>query len=222
MASGQSFSKLIFFISLLGCATAIPNFQKKLAHSMDLQNQVYNRSRTTGSAPLAVACRKTPYPQLCTHILLSSSSPSAPLNRQVADVSRFALGLTSSSYHLALHLSHTPAPRSAPRTYKGALQDCTDLMSNTMDQLRLSISRLSDLKTGRSSAYSLRAQVMDAQVSLSASYTFQGTCSDELLQCKVPAAAAAAAPLLRQVGDTERAVAIALALADKLQHRGSP
>ncbi|KAI5079637.1 hypothetical protein GOP47_0005116, partial [Adiantum capillus-veneris] len=87
-------------------------------------------------------------------------------------------------------------------------------------QLRLSISRLSDLNSARSSPYVLRSRIMDAQVSLSASFTYQDTCSDELHQRNVPPAVAA--QLLKQVGDTSRAVTVALAMADTLHHRISP
>lgn len=222
MACRHDLFKLLFLMSLLGCTMGAPNFQRKQAVPQ-VQHQVHrasSRSRGTGTVQFAGACKTTPYPQLCTHILLSSSAPAAPLNRQITAVSAFALSLTSSSYRLALHLSRIPPPRSAPRAYTGALQDCIDLMSNTMDQLHLSISRLSDLHKGHSSTYTLRAQVMDAQVSLSASFTFQDTCSDELLQHKMPRAAAA--QLVKQVGDTTRAVTVALALADTLQHRVSP
>lgn len=175
--------------------------------------------RGQASGPFMAACGTTPYPQLCAHILLSSSAPpAAPLNRQIATVSSFALSLTSSSYQLAQHLASIPPPRSAPRKYKGALQDCIDLMSSTMDQLRLSISRLSNLNTVRSSPYMLRSRIMDAQVSLSASFTYQDTCSDELKQRNMPAAA----QLLKQVGDTSRAVTVALAMADTLHRHISP
>ncbi|MCO5570841.1 hypothetical protein L7F22_024569 [Adiantum nelumboides] len=184
--------------------------------------QLSRRHSRHSAAPAGpfTACRTTPYPQLCSHILHSlSAPPAAPLSRQIATVSSFALSLTSSSYRLARHLASIPQARSAPRSYKGALQDCIDLMSNTMDQLQLSISRLSDLNSAHSSPYVLRSRIMDAQVSLSASFTYQDTCSDELHQRNVPPAAA---QLLKQVGDTSRAVTVALAMADTLHHRISP
>lgn len=166
----------------------------------------------SSSSP-AAACRTTPYPHLCLQIL--SSSPHSPLHRQIAVVSSFALSLTNASYRLALHVSRA-TPHSAPPTYAGALQDCIDLMDNSMDQLRLSIACISHLGPAGSPAPAVHAQVMDAQVSLSASFTFQDTCCEELHQHD---ATPAAAQLLKQGGAITRVVTVALALADTLQHR---
>ncbi|KAH7425733.1 hypothetical protein KP509_11G068800 [Ceratopteris richardii] len=158
---------------------------------------------------------------MCSRVLAASSAPpSASLDRQISAVSSFALHLTYSSYHLAQHLATIPPPRSAPRTYRGALQDCMELMSDTVDQLKLSISRLSELGNTRGPSYIMRSQLMDAQVSLSASYTYQDTCSGELHDKRMPSVPTA--QLRKQVGDTSNAVAVALALADTLHQRIAP
>lgn len=220
-----SFSSLFFFfflLPLLAFAMLSPYCSASPSSNHRHHDQQYGhghgRVPSSSSSPLpSASCKTTPYPQLCSHIL-SSSSPSAPLNRQIAVVSSFALGLTNTTYHMALHASRL-TPHSAPAAYAGALQDCIDLMDNSMQQLRLSISRLSHLNPAGSTVRALRAQVMDAQVSLSASFTFQDTCSDELRQHDTTPATA---QLLQKGGDITRAVNVALALAQTLQHRVSP
>lgn len=225
-----SFSSLLFFFFffflplLLSpyCSAASSSTHRIPGHHHHQQYQHgHGRVPTSGSSSSSpspsAACKTTPYPQLCSRIL-SSSSPSTPLNRQIAVVSSFALGLTNTTYHMALHVSRL-TPHSAPAAYSGALQDCIDLMGNSMDQLRLSISRLSHLNPAGSTMRELRAQVMDAQVALSASFTFQDTCSDELRQHDTTPATA---QLLTKGGDITRAVNVALALAATLQHRVSP
>ncbi|KAH7301149.1 hypothetical protein KP509_23G014700 [Ceratopteris richardii] len=211
MAAYSLCLRLLCFALLMGYA----------ASAAPIRGHGLQHRRTVSPRPFVSACRKTSDPQLCFHVLMvSSAPPAAPLNRQIAAVSSFALHLTSSSYLLARQLARMPPPRRSPRTYRGALQDCSDLMSNSMDQLKLSISRLSALNTARGPPYMKRSQVMDAQVSLSASFTYQDICSDELRQRGMPTAATSR--LLQQVGDTSRAVRVALDLADTLHQSITP
>lgn len=224
---------LCFFLPLLASASMLHSSSSSHRHSSSSSSSSHRMrgqhpkpyQHRHGRVPTAASsssspspegtCKTTPYPQLCLQIL--SSSPHSSLHRQICVVSSVALSLTNASYHLALHVSHA-TPQSAPAAYAGVLQDCIDLMGNSMDQLRLSIARISHLDPAGSPEPALHAQVMDAQVSLSASFTFQDTCSDELQQHDTTPATA---QLLKQGDAIGRVVSVALSLAATLQHRVS-
>ncbi|KAH7425725.1 hypothetical protein KP509_11G068100 [Ceratopteris richardii] len=197
-------------ILVLGCVASAPSRR----HDRLLSS----RQNGTSSTSFTEVCRKTHDPQMCSRVLAASSAPpSGSLNAKISAVASFALSLTHSSYRLARHLVTIPLPQSAPLKYLGALDDCMELMNDTVHELKLSISRLSGLGNMSGPSNITQSQLMDAQVALSASCTYQDTCSDELNDKGMPSAATA--QLRKQVINTSNAVAVALDLPNTLRQR---
>ena len=90
-----------------------------------------------------------------------------------------------------------------------------------MDQLHISISKISGIVIPApghpQQMRASHARVMDAQVSLSAAYTFQDTCQDEINGHHD--ASYAAALLIKQSGPITQTIAVGLSLAQTLQHK---
>eukprot|EP00250_Pteridium_aquilinum_P033999 c6830_g1_i1 orf=1-669(-) len=189
----------------------LPGFLLLLSAALLYQYPFPAAAADTRPQPLSALCNTTTNPTLCLSTLSSypSSQPSALLQDLTDYVVSAALVQVNRTYWIG--------ERDKVASEKSTLQDCLELLDDSLDGLNRSANRLRHLDAG-APPDSLRAQVMDVRVWLSASLTYLETCWDELAD---PKAAAVKKRLSKaSQGVVEPLLSIALCLAQTLQQQG--
>ncbi|KAI3432130.1 PMEI domain-containing protein [Psidium guajava] len=120
---------------------------------------------------IRTSCSKTTYPRLCFRSL---SSYAAAIQTSPKLLASTALGVTlkdarsASATMVNLSRSQGLKPREA-----AAMQDCLELLSDAVDELRRSIAEMKDVK-----GPDFKLMISDVQTWVSAALTNEDTCSD--------------------------------------------
>lgn len=148
------------------CLTALA----EAVNPKSLQSQFSKFARApAASSPVASACKGIPYKEACESVLLSLKTTALPTNpKELFDHSvQFSLSQAHSALNLAsIILSQTS--HKAPTHLGGGMNDCIELLDDTLDQLSNVINR-NNTHTHN-----------DIQTWLSAALTNQETCKESL------------------------------------------
>ncbi|KAM5557107.1 21 kDa protein [Rosa sericea] len=159
-----SFSKHFFTSSLIVLLFTTCSIFCSISAARDLAPK-------TNTEFIKTSCGATTYPKLCVASLSSQASVIQTSPKLIACA---ALNVTLSSARststMMLKLSHGHGMK--PREV-AAMRDCVELLSDSVDELQRSISKMVNF---RSSGFEL--MISDVQTWVSAALTDEGTCSD--------------------------------------------
>eukprot|EP00250_Pteridium_aquilinum_P016586 c23177_g1_i1 orf=387-2309(-) len=134
---------------------------------------------------IALICNNTVYPQAClTGFTSQSSPPRSELNnaspqKLLSIALKAALAVVHESHSFARNCSkfNGNGPQGLHRLERQAIEDCEEMMERATDQLNLAIANLSSITMSTNAAEKTDA-LLNLNVWLSASLSFQTTCSD--------------------------------------------
>ncbi|XP_008784634.1 21 kDa protein [Phoenix dactylifera] len=168
------------------------------------------------SAPvdfIRASCGATLYPALCVECLKSYASVVRRSPRQLA---RTALAVTADRAQSASTFVSrlTPGSKSARSREAGAVQDCLETMSDSVDGLRRSVREMR--RMGRAGSDRFMWHLDNVQTWVSAALTDQSTCLDSLAQ---NASGRLRAAIRKKVVVVSHLTSNALALVNRLDPR---
>ncbi|XP_030538541.1 pectinesterase inhibitor 3 [Rhodamnia argentea] len=152
------------------------------------------------------SCSHARYPDLCFHTLSSYPGPTD----NPRDVARAALKISlARARRVSSYLSGQAASSSSKsKRERGALADCLEQMSDSVDELRQSLAELKHLRGGEE----LRWQLSNAETWVSAALTNEDTCLDGFQEVE----AKVKGDVRRKISNVARVTSNALYLINRL------
>lgn len=162
-----------------------------------------------GSDLVRSSCSHARYPELCLRTLSSYTGPTD----NPRDVARAALKISLARARRASSYLSGQASSFKSRRERGALADCLEQMSDSVDELRRSLAELKHLRGGEE----LRWQLSNAETWVSAALTNEDTCLDGFQE----ADGKVKDDVRRKISDVARVTSNALYLINRLDESTS-
>ncbi|GLJ16709.1 hypothetical protein SUGI_0287040 [Cryptomeria japonica] len=188
-----AFSLLFLSAAITALSLGIPLSRKRKFHNG-------GASWAGSSKAIDSACNKTLYPELCVSTLLSYPNAERESPKNFAHITvNVTMGRIQEAYSVALKV----APQGMESTEKMAVEDCMELLQDSIYHLNHSQAEIARLGIDPSNA-----QIVDIQTWLSAALTNQETCLDGLQESGINANT----PLQERSYDLAKSISNALAM----------
>ncbi|KAK9274912.1 hypothetical protein L1049_022167 [Liquidambar formosana] len=128
------------------------------------------RKPTNSKDLVRSSCVHASYPNICLRTLSSYSGPA----RTPGDLAQAAVKVSLSRAHkVSTYLTQTAGLKKGSKGEQAALRDCVEQISDSVDELRKTLSELQHLRKG-----TFRWQMSNAETWVSAALTNEDTCLD--------------------------------------------
>ncbi|KAK9724481.1 hypothetical protein RND81_05G075800 [Saponaria officinalis] len=142
----------------------------KITHTLAIQRTTTTTTIYTNF--IKTSCKATTYPDLCYNSLLTHASDIQTSPQLLANV---ALSVTLDTARTTFASISTMSKGLGVRPREaGPMRDCLEVLDDTIDQLRNSITEMGELKDCKN----FRMLISDVQTWVSAALTNEGTCMD--------------------------------------------
>lgn len=162
----------LFLVAVIVCVVAGVVVSHR--RSSDSKNSSpENPQFSSGTSAIQLACNTTLYPDTCEQTLSTQPGASTANPLQLVTIAvQVALKSVQDAYNYSLSVSKE---HGLPTLEVVAAQDCEELMDAAMEELNVSISKLSNLGIS-----SLKSSLHDVQVFLSSASSDQAACEESL------------------------------------------
>lgn len=162
---------------------------------------------------IRLSCRATRYPVVCVRSLAVYAPAVRHSPRQLA---RAALSVSvARARNASSFISRLSAHAKSPRAQRGAIRDCLEIVSDSVDRLGQSVKELN--RMGRYGSARFRWHLSNVQTWVSAALTDESTCLDSLAQDRK--SANVRAQIKEKIVQVAHVTSNALALVNRLQGR---